>query len=717
MPAAAALLRASAPRASRAPAAAAAAAATAAAPPADDLAAPADWAPTGDEQKVERLLLDIDESIKKAGSDAELAYVTLLTYDQRLDSSVSGEIATLGKELTKLKDMQDGYKKRAADLGNVAAGSKQDADESASSVGHLSAGLDNGTSTKRGLDRPEAIRVLTGYMEHGNVSKVSLSHAEQMIPKQQLLVQAMMLFRHLLLEHQVLRPRFPDVYVAFVPRIAMGTALIQKEATKNAKAVKKPLRVRLTPALRKQTIAALKAIQGRLQKGQGQALLQTSATRAAASAEAHSHQLQGIQAEEEKNAQELAFSMTFAEAVLRIDSEFQGKVHESMGKKASLVEEIRSIRQRQHKTLQELVDLLRGRYLADSAVEQKEETEPDLMEKEEQVVVGPGEELVDDVDVPQVEDEETPFALVQVASAGGGAAAGGGQALSLQQEIETALRKKEDTHGILLKVQAMLDREAPVSADGVQQVVNNLGGVLREVEGEQSRAADVRRRCEEQAMHAGKEEQEMKANLALMNTVRNRTKGAIEAAKHNLRSIVDKTKALEASTQEFSNIVTKMVSTLEDQSRDRATIMAAVRKAREIVARRTSAGPAADGLLYQMLQDLQAQDAKEREYRSMEVNSKGAFFSYKQGYLQLLQERRSHYESSLSALELYADEVESDAAAQAETISTDGDLQKQSEDLCAGLMRSYAHHTRQRKELSRMLRTVIPQLPGLSLED
>jgi len=713
--------------------------AVAAAAAAEELAAPADWAPSGDAKKVERLLLDIDESVKKAGTDAELAYATLLSYDQQMASSVNDEIDTLGKELNKLKNMQNNYKKNAVDAGKAAAGPKKEVEKKevekpSLGTSHRVAGTGNANLGVKSFDRMEAIRLLLGYMEHGSMSKLILRPAEQQLSKQQLVARSMFALQHLLMEHQVLQPRFHDVYVAFVPRAFMSSALIQEKTAKNVKAVKGPRRVRLTPALRQHTIAALKTIQAMIQSGKSQALLQTGtqqkATMEAATAEANSHERQGIQADEEKNAQELAFSVTFAEAVLRIDHDFQSKVLESMAKKANLVSAARTSRETQHKTLLELVDLLRGRYVVDELSGQKEDVASALGQKEDQMMDAfPSEGSVDFTIGPEesVVEEEIPLAFMQVAAKGSGAAGGtskaaakssegaGGamQVTNLQQEIETALRKKENTHGILLKVQAMLDRDAPVSADSVQQVVNDLGGVLRDVEGEQSRSLDVKRKCEEQTVHASREDQQMRANLALMITVRNRTKAAIEVAKRNLVSIVNKTKNLESSTQEFSNIVAKMSRTLEDQSRDRATIMAAVRKAREIVARRTSAGPAADALLYRMLQEVQSQDAKEREYRSEEVNAKDSFMAYTRGYLQLLQERRGHYQSSLSALELYSDEVESDAAAQAATLGTDGELQKESRELCAGIMLSYRRHSNRRKELSRMLRTVIPEMPGV----
>merc|ERR1719215_1974796 len=112
-----------------------------------------------------------------------------------------------------------------------------------------------------------------------------------------------------------------------------------------------------------------------------------------------------------------------------------------------------------------------------------------------------------------------------------------------------------------------------------------------------------------------------------------------------------------------------------------------------------------------MLKELQAQEAGERAYRATEVVFRGAFLAYARSYLQLLRESRGHYESSLSALELYNEEVSNDAVAQADSLKTEKELQAESAELCQGILHLYDHHKQRRDDLSRALRALLPDVP------
>merc|ERR1719262_909608 len=63
--------------------------------------------------KVRHLVLDIEESIRKAGEDAEMVFATLYTYDGQLENSLKREMGTLNQTLVKLLKMQEMY---SADL-------------------------------------------------------------------------------------------------------------------------------------------------------------------------------------------------------------------------------------------------------------------------------------------------------------------------------------------------------------------------------------------------------------------------------------------------------------------------------------------------------------------------------------------------------------------------------------------------------------------------
>jgi len=639
----------------------------------------ADWAPGGDAEKVEHLLMDIDESVKKAGSDAEFVYTSLYNYDAQIESGLDKEIARVNKELAMLHAMMS--PKQAAAKSALAGSSEAAVHGQELTVGQQA-------EVARAM---ETIRILTEFMTRGNMARVELSPAERELGPTVVLSGSLKALRRLLAAHQEeMRPHFVDVYEAFVP--AGLLSLVQTQANSRLKLKKAAsLKVHLTPALRARTEAALTAIREQLTKSlqqQQQVLLQT---RTASTLQAAN---EGMLAESEQETEELKFSASFAQAVVKIDGEFRAKVHESIGKKAAVVEAIRHSRDNQHRTLSELVDLLRGRYLADTPTDGQEGTTDDAQNGLPSFVqVAAQNENVDKVQ-PPAEASASSF-----------------QASSLQLQVETAIKNKADTHSILMKVQDMLDRNSPIEAEGVNSVIHDLGSVLQEVQGEQTRAEETKRRCQEQALHGAREEHEMVANLALMTTVRSRTKAAIRKAKRSLKSIVSRMASLEVGAKDLSNVVAKSTHTLEDQSKDRKTIIKAVEKAREIVAEKTSAGPAADSLLVRMLQELGNQETHEREYRATEVAFKGAFAAYSGNYLELLQERRGHYESALSSLELYAGEVESDAAAEADTIESSKELATEGTGICQGMLQAYASESKRRQDLSKMLQSVVPELP------
>jgi len=509
--------------------------------------------------KVQHLLLDIDESVKKSGSDAEFVYATLYSYDHQLESSLADEIEKVGKDLDKLKTMQTNTKTSGAKAPGVS--------------------LAQARKTTR-----------TG----------SGASAE---------------------------------FHAALASVQGLVARVQQSDT------------------RREVLANV-----------------TCGSRACA-----------ISA----NPDEFAFSTTFTEAVLRIDRDFAGRVRESMQHKAELVEAIRTARQAQHKTLTALLDLLKGRYRVEDAGAAAEENE-------------------------DASPSGVSFLQAQARSTGSGP-----KVSNLQFQIEAALKRKEDTHGILMRIKDMLSKTAPVNADSVHGLMAELGGVLKSVDMEQSKADLAKAHCESQRGHASLEEQGLRSNMALMDVVHNHTQSAIQAAKYNLQRIVAKTKDLQLSTEEFSKIVAKTTATLEDQSQDRRTIMAAVEKAHEIVSHVETGGPAAGALLEQMLKELQAQEVGERSYRSTEVAFRGSFLAYARSYLQLLRESRGHYESTLSALELYSEEVESDAVAQADSLTTGKALRAESEELCQGIMHFYSHHKKRRQDLSQALRSVLPDVPAV----
>jgi len=343
------------------------------------------------------------------------------------------------------------------------------------------------------------------------------------------------------------------------------------------------------------------------------------------------------------------------------------------------VEMIRDSRAKQLKTLRSLIDLLQGKYSVDSR--------PPMEDQQAAAAAADAfVQLHSNVHLPRVSN--------------------------LQFEIETALRKKKDTHSILLRVRDMLDRSAPVDAGSVQGVAVQMGTALRELNSEQTKEGDAKVRCESQHTRGQEESRGLRANLALMGAVYNNTQQAVAAAKGNLKGIAAKTHALEKLASDFAKMVAQAMRTLEGQSQDRGTIMVAVQKTGESAVGLLDKS-ASTALLEQMLQQLGAQEQQESSYRSEQSAFRAHFLAYVRDYLQLLKERRGHYESSLSALELYSNEVANDASVQHGSLEASKDLEREDKELCDSILRFYDNHNQRRQELKQALQVVLPQLPDI----
>lgn len=634
-------------------------------------------------QKVGRLIADIDSSVRKEAQDGEIVFATLLNYDGEVEASLRKELQVLNQTLGKLTTMQGTYAKtiqasqaEVRKLRAAKAGSQQQArrymegsqaarkefDRLLASVGSI--------ITKLGA----AAITPSGQL----IMQTEESHSQEEVPKMYASI------RKLLASNRAIRPLFPDVFNAFMPTTSLTEATMPQ--------------VRMYKALLGRTISALQMINSRLQSQQAKALLQVSSfeTRLAIRSSATENGVQarqGIQANKQENVEELAFSRTFTGAVMKIDQGFYDKVIASMKQKAQSVETIRQARQQQERTLTDLIDLLDGRYtLDDPSHEQPEEV------------------------------HTLPVSLSFVETGASVSASHRQQLEGLQFEIETALHNKADTHNILLRVKSMLDDAAPLDAGSMQNVLAEMEGVLRTADDAHERAGDAKQKCESEGLHGAQAEQGLQVNLALMSSVRNNTRKAIKASKANLKGIRAKTQALERLSKRFSKIVGIASKNLEEQSRDRHTIMIAVQKVGDIAGQAlASQKPAVTALLQQLLQDLEAQERGEEAYRLEATAFHRSFLNYVQEYLQLLRERRSHCETSLSALKLYYTDVASDAKIQQSAVKAGGELEKESKDLCNSIMDFYQRHSKRRLELSNALRNVLPRVPdalssGLSNE-
>jgi len=523
--------------------------------------------------KVEHLLVDINETVKKASRDADLVFATLTNYDQQLESSLKHEISALDQTLVKLSNMREKFdtdiNKTTAELqhlGAAVSGSEQMASKYEAS---------NTKADKKFGSLLESVNTLVSLLQNAGVTSQGTLVTEEALNAHGEPVRVFTAIRRVLAASQQLRPKFGDVFTAFSP-----PSLAQLRGQKAATA---PPPVKMTAALLKRTVSALTAVKVQLHGQEAAALTQLDSQwqkleSDAAAKKATAYAKKSFQAVDERKADELSFSLKFTKAVLKMDRDFAEVVNHGAASKHNLVVQMADSRSKEQKTLRNLIELLDGENSVPSSLS-----------------------------FLQIKAPQVGFA-------------------QLRTEAETAIKNKQDTHEVLMRIKSMLDDNKAVDAASVQNVVKEMGDVLHSVEGEQSRADEAKRRCESQKFHAGEEVRELKANMLMMTSDHTHTEEAVSAAKSNLKGIAVKAKALSKSSKDFDRITAEALKTLESQNKDRATIMSAVARAGEVEGNTDGAPVLA--LLQELQQELHAQDSAVHEYEKKQSAFKTQFQQY-----------------------------------------------------------------------------------------
>lgn len=462
-----------------------------------------------------------------------------------------------------------------------------------------------------------------------------------------------------------LRHRFLDVFRAFG-----ALSFVQRGPGGSARA-------RLTPRLLQRAAAALELeLEALPERTRGSASLlqvnlktqrQGTSAEAAEAARVGAEVQRGLQAEKEARSQDGLSGRALSESIVRMERRLRAKVDSGMKAEATLVSAIRSSRQSQLNTLSILLDVLKGRYTVDYRAFSGDAS------------------------------------FIQVAAAMRTLQA---QMSGVQVEIESALKNKQDTHGILLRLQAVLNGTSG-AVDIIQSTTGTLGSAWRTIESEQPSADEAKRLCASQTAHASETARRLKAGLALIDSVREHTESSIGTVGANLRAIREKMRLMESSAKDFQSAVEQALAVLEGQSKSRHIVVAAIRKAG------TMAGPAINdpsvpSLFAQLVEDMEAQEVQERSYRGGQAALHSAFETFLHAYMQAMSERADHYERSLAALQLYASEVTSDAEAQQEAWETSQELAREGGDLCGHVLRRFEHREQRRRVLGAALHATPP---------
>jgi len=288
--------------------------------------------------RLQRLLTDVDESVRKSSEDVEVVFSSLETEDQHLEASLSKEIAALNKTHVKLMALHSKVQSKA----NASATelSRLDASMHASTK---AAGKYNGKLTRSTAEQEKVLKSVHQLMA---IIRDAEAARQKEVPSESLGD-----MRHLLQQHGDLRPHFSDVFVIFQPREGVQVTMQQ--------ALPQPMFGR--------AVSLLQEIGGRVQRKRRGSFLQVQSRQQSLAAQtsqlgAKADAIRSARVDGERKSEELAFSTAFAEAAMNADEEFLEKVQGHIKAKAEFVQAVRDARRKQIATLTDLGDLLKGQF-------------------------------------------------------------------------------------------------------------------------------------------------------------------------------------------------------------------------------------------------------------------------------------------------------------------------------------------------------------------
>lgn len=434
---------------------------------------------------------------------------------------------------------------------------------------------------------------------------------------------------------------------------------------------------RFTPLLLSRTIAALQVVKRELRSrklqslGQFEARVQKYSSDATATI-ASIAQKRGMEAENSQRNEEISSSVAFTKTVLQRDMAFSRFLFNAEKTKTALGSRIHDLRSKEARTLQDLIDILSGKYNV------KNGATPAFLQTSMRAL------------------KIAPFS-------------------SLQTQIEDGLHRNMDLHKLLMQVKDSVDRSmgSNVNAENVRGIMASLQDVLHDVEGEQSKADAVKRKCDNQMYRATEEEQSIKANIVLINMARSHTETAIQAVKQSIHGMAKKIEALTKSAEDCEHINSQAMRTLEEQARDRSTILVALSRAAEIAEDSDLVDTPVVTLLRQLDDVTKEHELQERSFREQQTALKKEVSRYLHEYSEALKERTFQYKDTLAALELHRDEIADDEAGQKDSLVSSTELEEEDKQLCQGIMKAYDEHSKRRLELMGLLKRMLPKVPEI----
>jgi hypothetical protein len=636
----------------------------------------------GPAAKVKRLLTDVQETVTKNAADETIVLAALETFHQQLETSLTKEVqalkSTLGtlqnaqtdeitqvqseeKELRQLHDAADG---NTAIASNYEEGTKRVADKFGGvlmSMKALIALLKTSVVTPDGVlvtqeepdERGGASRVLQA------VDRVLSSHKDMVSP-----------------------------------------ALISVFCSNSTSAPT------LTPDLLDSLVKTLGDIEGKVEGKRTVALAQFESKHQKYLADAHltvaeQEKKTGLMAEGQRHFEEVVYAVDFTKAVVLKDEQMIEQLHTYSAAERKIQGDLKVLHQKQETTLQNLVDLLSGKFKAIAAGDM--ETKP--------VYAGPETQHMEWLWENHGEQTPSqPMSFLQMKSKPEASLVG------IRSQIEDTLQKQGDTHAILMKIQEVLHGQEGGSPDvsNVREVLSGMQQLLAELKQQKIADTAARQKCDEQSYRLTEGEAAADASLSLLSAAKDHLHVTKEAAKTNLGGLEKKKSALAELRNEYLKMRNQTGRTVNSQMKDRETIMMALKKAHTVCGRFLSSEESGALTMMEQLMSLFENVAQlEKLHTQAEDELQGALVAYISDYEQLLADRQMHYEEALSQLALTYEELEADSA-QSKGSAADLSQVKASEKLyCTSLLAHFSARQGRRDRLVAQLQQIVPKIPDI----
>merc|ERR1719379_1267775 len=469
----------------------------------------------------------------------------------------------------------------------------------------------------------------------------------------------------------------------------------------------------LTPDLLESLVKTLGDIEGKVEGKRTVALAQFESKHQKYLADAHlttaeQEKKQGLMAEGQRHFEEVVYAVDFTKAVVTKDEQMIEQLRTYSAAERKIQGDLKVLHKKQETTLQNLVDLLDGKFKAIAAGDM--ETKPVYAGPETQHMEWLWEDHKDAPPGEQTPSVTQPVSFLQMRSKPEASLVG------IRSQIEDTLQKQGDTHAILMKIQEVLHGQEGGSPDvsNVREVLSGMQQLLSELKQQKIADTAARQKCDEQSYRLTEGEAAADASLSLLSAAKDHLHVTKDAAKTNLGGLEKKKGALAELQAEYLKMRNQTGRTVNSQQKDRETIMLALKKAHTVCGRFLSSEESGALTMMEQLMSLFQNVAElEKLHAQAEDQLQGALLAYISDYEQLLADRQMHYEEALSQLALTYEELEADSAQSKGSAAELGQVKASEKLYCTSLLAHFSSRQARRDRLVAQLQQIVPKIPDI----